>query len=168
MQHVHWWLFALSFFLGLGLTFALMKKGRPAVESESPTTKIRVAEEPPTTKIRVPKEAPTTKIPVVKEAPTTKIPVVKEAPTTKIPVVKEAPTTKIPTVPFAPYGPGSARAGADGGGPAGWLVKGRSDTRHYYTPDDATYEGTVAQVWFKDEESAMRAYFTPWRKSSRK
>jgi uncharacterized membrane protein ArfC len=26
----------------------------------------------------------------------------------------------------------------------------------------------VAQVWFKDEESAMRAYFTPWRKSSKK
>jgi hypothetical protein len=33
MQHVHWWLFALSFFLGLGLTFMLLKKSRPAVES---------------------------------------------------------------------------------------------------------------------------------------
>jgi uncharacterized membrane protein ArfC len=169
MQHVHWWLFALSFFLGLGLTFMLLKKSRPAVESEPPTTKIVVAEEPPTTKIRVIEEPPTTKIRVVvEEPPTTKIPVVKEAPTTKIPVVKETPTQKIPTVPFAPYGPGSARAGAEGGGPAGWLVKGRSDTRLYYTPDDATYERTVAQVWFKDEESAMRAYFTPWRKSSRK
>ena len=158
MQHVHWWLFALSFFLGLGLTFMLLKKSRPAVESEPPTTKIVVAEEPPTTKIRVVEEPPTTKIRVVVEEP----------PTTKIPVVKESPTQKIPTVPFAPYGPGSARAGAEGGGPAGWLVKGRSDTRLYYTPDDATYERTVAQVWFKDEESAMRAYFTPWRKSSRK
>jgi uncharacterized membrane protein ArfC len=169
MQHVHWWLFALSFFLGLGLTFMLLKKSRPAVESEPPTTKIVVAEEPPTTKIRVVEEPLTTKIRVVvEEPPTTKIPVVKEAPITKIPVVKETPTQKIPTVPFAPYGPGSARAGAEGGGPAGWLVKGRSDTRLYYTPDDATYERTVAQVWFKDEESAMRAYFTPWRKSSRK
>jgi uncharacterized membrane protein ArfC len=158
MQHVHWWLFALSFFLGLGLTFMLLKKSRPAVESEPPTTKIVVAEEPPTTKIRVVEEPPTTKIRVVVEEP----------PTTKIPVVKESPTQKIPTVPFAPYGPGSARAGAEGGGPAGWLVKGRSDTRLYYTPDDATYERTVAQVWFKDEESAVRAYFTPWRKSSRK
>ena len=64
--------------------------------------------------------------------------------------------------------PGLARAGAEGAGPAGWLVKGRSDTRLYYTPDDATYERTVAQVWFKDEQSAMRAYFTPWRESSRK
>jgi uncharacterized membrane protein ArfC len=169
MQHVHWWLFALSFFLGLGLTFMLLKKSRPAVESEPPTTKIVVAEEPPTTKIVVAEEPPTTKIRVVEEEPPTpKIPVVKEAPTTKIPVVKQTPTQKIPTVPFAPYGPGSARAGAEGGGPAGWLVKGRSDTRLYYTPDDATYERTVAQVWFKDEESAMRAYFTPWRKSSRK
>jgi uncharacterized membrane protein ArfC len=169
MQHVHWWLFALSFFLGLALTFMLLKKSRPAVESEPPTTKIVVAEEPQTTKIRVVEEPPTTKIRVVaEEPPTTKIPVVKEAPTTKIPVVTEMPTQKIPTVPFAPYGPGSARAGAEGGGPAGWLVKGRSDTRLYYTPDDATYEPTVAQVWFKDEESAMRAYFTPWRKSSQK
>ena len=157
MQHVHWWLFALSFFLGLGLTFLLLKKRRPAVESESPTTKIVVAEDPPTTKI------------VVAEDPsTTKIPVPEDPPTTKIPVAKETPTQKIPTVPFAPYGPGSARAGAEGGGPAGWLVKGRSDTRLYYTPDDATYERTVAQVWFKDEEFAMRAYFTAWRKSSRK
>ena len=157
MQHVHWWLFALSFFLGLGLTFLLLKKSRPAVESESPTTKIVVAEDPPTTKI------------VVAEDPsTTKIPVPEDPPTTKIPVAKETPTQKIPTVPFAPYGPGSARAGAEGGGPAGWLVKGRSDTRLYYTPDDATYERTVAQVWFKDEEFAMRAYFTAWRKSSQK
>jgi uncharacterized membrane protein ArfC len=189
MQHVHWWLFALSFSLGLALTFVLLRKGKPAVESEPRTTKIRVAEDPPTTKIRVAKEPPTTKIPVAKESPTTKIPVAKETPTTKIPlaketpttkipvaketpttkipVVKETPTQKIPTAPFAPYGPGSARAGAEGVGPAGWLVKGRSDTRLYYTPDDATYERTVAQVWFKDEESAMRAYFTPWRKSSK-
>ena len=168
MQHVHWWLFALSFVLGLGLTFVLLRRDKPAAEIpevETPTTKIRVAEDPPTTKIPVPKDPPTTKIPV--DPPTTKIPV--DPPTTKIPVAKkETPTTKIPTVPFAPYGAGSARADDDGGGPAGWLVKGRSDTRHYYTPDDATYERTVAQVWFKDEESALRAYFTPWRKSSKK
>jgi len=178
MHHVHWWLFALSFFIGLGLTFALLahpvkvparsSTGKSGAESETPTTKIAVAKEPRTKKIRAPKETPTTKIPVAKETPTTKIPVAKETPTTKIPVAKETPTKKIPVVPYAPYGPGSARAGAEGSGPAGWLVKGCSDTRLYYTPDDATYDRTVAQVWFKDEESAMRAYFTPWRKSSRK
>jgi uncharacterized membrane protein ArfC len=175
MQHVNWWLFGLSFVLGLGLTFVLLRRDKPAVEPEvvepepepeleTPTTKIRVVKDPPTTKIPVPKDPPTTKIPV--EPPTTKIPVPEDPPTTKIRV--ETPTTKIPTSTFAPYGAGSARAGDDGAGPAGWLVKGRSDTRHYYTPDDATYERTVAQVWFKDEESALRAYFTPWRKSSKK
>jgi uncharacterized membrane protein ArfC len=179
MHHVHWWLFALSFFIGLGLTFTLLAKGKPGAESESPTTKIPVAKEPPTTKIRgvpepptmkiaVAEETPTTKIAVPKEAPTTRIPVAEETPTTTIPVAEETPTKKIPAVPYAPYGPGSARAGAEGAGPAGWLVKGRSDTRLYYTPDDATYDRTVAQVWFKDEDSAMRAFFTPWRKSSRK
>jgi uncharacterized membrane protein ArfC len=176
MHHVHWWRFALSFFLGFGLTFALLagslkvptRTGKSGAECESPTTKIPVAKEPTTTKIRVTKERPTTEIAVPKESRTTKIPVAKETPTTKIPAAKETPTTKIPVVPYAPYGPGSASAGAQGGGPAGWLVKGRSDTRLYYTPDDATYDRTVAQVWFKDEESAMRAYFTPCRKSSRK
>jgi uncharacterized membrane protein ArfC len=179
MHHVHWGLFALSFFIGLGLTSALLATGKSGVESESPTKKIPVAKEPPTTKILVAKEAPTTKIAVAEESqtkkirtpqetPTTKIPVAKETPTTKIPVVKETPTKKIPVVPYAPYGPGSARAGAEGSGPAGWLVKGRSDTRLYYTPDDATYDRMVAQVWFKDEESAKRAFFTPWRNSSRK
>jgi uncharacterized membrane protein ArfC len=178
MHHVHWWLFALSFFIGLGLTFALLARpvkvpartstGKSGAESESPTTKIPVAKEPTTTKIRVTKERTTTKIRVAKEPTTTKIPVAKETPTTKIPVAKETPTTKIPVVPYAPYGPGSARAGAAGSGPAGWLVKGRSDTGLYYTPNDATYDRVVAQVWFKDEESAMRASFTPWRKGSRK
>ena len=71
-------------------------------------------------------------------------------------------------VPYAPFGPGSARADAKGNGPSGWIVKGRSDTRLYYTPHDATYDQTVAQVWFRDEESAARAHFTPWRTSSKK
>jgi uncharacterized membrane protein ArfC len=156
-HHVHWWLFALSFFIGLGLTFTLLTKAKPGAESESPTTKIPVAKEPSTTKI-----------PVAEETPPIRIPVAEETPPTRIPVAEEAPTENIPAVPYAPYGPGSARADAEGAGPAGWLVKGRSETRLYYTPDDATYDRTAAQVWFKDEETAMRAFFTPWRKSSRK
>ena len=147
MNHVHWWLFALSFVTGLVLTFALMVRpikrqvpvgasaGEAGTESEPPTAKISTAVESPTTKIRV---------------------------------ERESPTQKIPTMPYAQFGPGSARATPDGGGPSGWMVKGRSDTRLYYTPDDPTYDSTVAQVWFKDEESAVRAYFTPWRKSTRK
>jgi uncharacterized membrane protein ArfC len=217
MNHVHWWLFALSFAMGLMLTFALLvrpakrqvlrtstggsslesvpRTTKRAVAQESPTVKIRAAKEAPTKKIPVAKETPTKKISVAKETPTTKIPVAKETPPKKIPVAKETPpkkipvadattkmpvadattkipvadaTTKIKVVPYAPYGPGSARADADGNGPSGWMVKGRSDTRLYYTPDDPTYDQTVAQVWFKDEDSAARAVFTPWRKSSRK
>ncbi|MDT5348204.1 MAG: putative rane protein ArfC [Mycobacterium sp.] len=180
MNHVPWWLLAFSFVAGLVFTLALMVRpvrsqvpvGTSAGESDSDAD-IEAGVELPTTKIRAPKEPPTSKIavalPVGKDAPTTKIPVAKDTPTTKIPVAaKESPTTKIPVVPFAPYGPGSARADNDGGGPSGWLVKGRSDTRLYYTPDDATYDQTTAQVWFKDEESAAGAYFTPWRTSKRK
>ena len=166
MNHVHWWLFAMSFAVGLVLTLALLVrpvKRRVPVGKSEPTES-----EPTTTRIPVPKEPPTTRIRVAKEPPTTRIPAAKEPPTTKIPVTRESPTRKIPTVPSAPYGPGSAQATLDGGGPAGWLVKGRSDTRLYYTPDDATYDVTVAQVWFKDEKSAARALFTPWRKSTRR
>jgi hypothetical protein len=48
------------------------------------------------------------------------------------------------------------------------LVKARSGTRLYYTPDNPTYDPMVAQIWFKDEESALRAGFTPWHNNSRK
>ncbi len=131
------------------------KKARPALKG-SQTKKIPGA-------VRVPPR----KVPPGKGRPVKKAPVAKQSPA-KMRGAKESPTKKIPVLPYEPYGPGSARATPDGGGPAGWLVKGRSDTRLYYTPDDPTYDPTVAQVWFKDEESAVRACFTPWRKSSRK
>ncbi|HEY1439870.1 MAG TPA: hypothetical protein VGF65_03315 [Mycobacterium sp.] len=166
MNHAHWWLFALSFAMGLVLTLALIVrpvKRQVRVGKSAPTES-----EPTTTKIPVPEEPETTRIRVAKDGPTTRIPVAKESSTTKIPVTRESPTMKIPTVPSAPYGPGSAQAMPDGGGPAGWLVKGHLETRLYYTPDDPTYDSTVPQVWFKDEESAVRAGFTPWRKRSKK
>jgi len=207
MNHVHWWLFGLSFVTGLVLTLALsvrpVKREAPLGAASKPaTTKLPAAGESPTTKIPFIKKflhrqapaakrssttkhpgakkapakkkapaarrVPPKKAPPVKGVPAKKAPPAKESPTTKIPVTRESATGKIPVLPYAPYGPGSARAAPDGGGPAGWLVKGRSDTRLYYTPDDPTYDPTVAQVWFRDEESAVRACFTPWRKSSRK
>jgi uncharacterized membrane protein ArfC len=93
---------------------------------------------------------------------------VDDSPTTFISGEDESPTTFIRVQPYASYGPGSARADSDGNGPAGWLVKGRSDTRLYYTPDDPNYDTIRAQVWFQDEGSAKRAFFTPWRKSAKK
>lgn len=180
MDQVNWWLFALSFLAGLVLTFVLvirsMKQQAPVSvsgdESEPPTTLIPVESDSPTTIIPV-AEPPTMKIPVAKDAPTTKIPAGGSAPAGKRPAkrpasAKGSATRKIRVGPYAPYGPGSARARPDGSGPAGWFVKGRSDTRIYYTPDDPVFDQIVAHVWFNDTESAARAFFTPWHKSSKK
>ena len=152
MSHVHWWLFGLSFGLGLVLTLTLMMT---PVKSQAP-----VSESP--SKGAAPEPA-TTAIPVT-EKRTTKIPVT-ERRTTKIPIAKESPTTKIPPSPRAPYGPGSADAQPGGRGPAGYLIKARADGKVYFTPDDPSYDSTAAEVWFSDEKSARQAGFTPWRDS---
>jgi uncharacterized membrane protein ArfC len=162
MNHVHWWLCGLSFVIGLVLTFALTINSVKAPAPVRKSTDAVPKPEPPTTRISA-TEQRTTRIPVAEQR-TTKIPVAEQR-TTKIPIARESPTTKIPVSPEAPFGPGSARATPDGGGPPGWLVKGRSDTRLYYTPDDPTYDPTVAEIWFSDEKSAAQAGFTPWRAS---
>jgi hypothetical protein len=153
---------------------------RATADEESSKAKRSAVRKAPPKKARPTKGAPARKIPGAKRPPPKKVPggtrvaPGKKAPPAmgrpakKAPVGRESPTKRIPVLPYEPFGPGSARATPDGGGPAGWLVKGRSDTRLYYTPDDPTYDPTVAQVWFKDEEAAVRACFTPWRKSSRK
>lgn len=140
MTHVNWWLFGLSFALGLALSLALMIT--PA-KTQAPVGKPRDER-------------------AVREPDTTQIPATEKR-TTKIPVAKESPTTKIAVTPRAPYGPGSADAGPDGGGPAGFLIKARMAERRYLTPDDPSYDSTTAQVWFRDEKSAQQAGFTPWR-----
>lgn len=161
LNYVNWWLFGLSFATGFALTSALTVRPVKRRARRAPSAQ----PDPPTTKI--PLDPPTTKIPVANESVTTKIPVGQEFPTTKIQVATESATTKIPVSPLAPYGPGSANAGPDGAGPPGWLVKGRMDTKLYYTPDDPPYDAGAAQVWFIDEESAAAAGFTPWRKRSK-
>ncbi|MBV8180782.1 MAG: hypothetical protein JOY55_03270 [Mycobacterium sp.] len=80
----------------------------------------------------------------------------------------EAETTKIKAAAGSPYGAGSARPGADGSGPEGWLVKGNEDSMLYHTPDSPHYTQTIAEVWFKDEESAEQGGFTSWRKGRNK
>ena len=153
MNHVHWWLFGLSFALGFLLTLALLAR---TVKHEVPLAvpvDHPVIPDPPTTRI-------------VTEPPTTKIAV--DAATTKLPTDIESRTTRIAVSPNAPYGPGSAQPGPDGRGPAGWSVKACSDTRLYYTPDNPGYAATAAQVWFRDEQAALRAGFTPWHHNSRK
>lgn len=63
----------------------------------------------------------------------------------------------------APYGAGSARADAAGGGPTGWVVKGTEDSMLYLTPASPGYDQTRAEIWFENEDSAMQAGFTAWR-----
>jgi uncharacterized membrane protein ArfC len=188
VSHVQWPLVMLSFVIGLALTVALMvrrvkveepvaapppkpaKKAAPATARKATASaagapKIRFAQEASTTKTRVAAEAATTRIPVGEDSPTTEIPLDHDPETTEIPAPD---TAQIPLVTYASYGPGSARAQPDGSGPDGWVVKGRTDTRLYYMPGDPTYDPTVAQVWFEDEASAVRAFFTPWRKSAKR
>ncbi len=65
-------------------------------------------------------------------------------------------------VPPGPYGAGSAKAGAGGSGPAGWTIKGNEDSMLYHTPDSPAYEATIAEVWFREEKAAEAAGFARW------
>lgn len=58
--------------------------------------------------------------------------------------------------------PVSARAGADGRGPAGWTIKGNEASMLYHTTESPWYEQTVAEVWFVDEKTAAAAGFSRW------
>ena len=73
----------------------------------------------------------------------------------------------IEEVPAGPYGKGSASPGADGGGPAGWPIKGNVDSMLYHPPDSPAYGETIAEVWFFDEETAKAAGFDKWDKNFR-
>lgn len=98
-----------------------------------------------------------------KRPATKRTPQAKDAATEKILVSGDAPTTVTPLIPYAPYGPGSLRAEPDGSGPEGWQVKGRTDSRLFYSAEDPGYDDIEAQVWFENEEFAAKAFFTPWR-----
>jgi uncharacterized membrane protein ArfC len=63
-----------------------------------------------------------------------------------------------------PYGVGSVRVAGRASAPQGYTVKGNENSMLYHTPDSPSYGQTIAEVWFKDEESAVHAGFTPWHK----
>jgi len=61
-----------------------------------------------------------------------------------------------------PYGEGSARVAAGAAAPTGWTVKGNEDSMLYHTPESPSYKQTIAELWFRDEASAVRAGFARW------
>ncbi|MGZ4584822.1 MAG: channel accessory protein ArfC, partial [Mycobacterium sp.] len=130
MIHVHWWLFGLSFVMGLVLTLGLLarpvKQHRPAAVPQSrphwPTTNATAVDDfftirtPaatgfPTT-IPVEEEAPSAEIPAEVTSPpvpaeaaeefvATKTPAEDELPAAEIPVEEEAPPAEVESAPTA-------------------------------------------------------------------
>jgi uncharacterized membrane protein ArfC len=62
-----------------------------------------------------------------------------------------------------PYGAGSLRlpvASADG--PSGYTIKGNEDSMLYHSPESPSYGQTIAELWFRDAETAEAAGFNRW------
>ncbi len=145
MHDVNWWLMALSFLLGLVLTFLFMIRrvtrevpiyaalGRgPKVDVKKPSVDVKAPA------VDVKKVAPAA-------AAAAAAPVVAK-------VIKDE-----------PYGAGSVRFARSLAPPrAGYLVKGDEDTMRYFTVESPDYEKVDAEVWFTDTESAERAGFLRW------
>jgi uncharacterized membrane protein ArfC len=73
-----------------------------------------------------------------------------------------ATTAKIPRMGGEPYGAGSVRVAPTADGPTGYTIKGNEDSMLYHTPESPSYKQTIAEVWFKDVETAERAGFNRW------
>jgi uncharacterized membrane protein ArfC len=62
-----------------------------------------------------------------------------------------------------PYGDGSLRlAVASADAPSGYTIKGNEDSMLYHSAESPTYTRTVAEVWFRDVETAEAAGFNRW------
>ena len=65
-----------------------------------------------------------------------------------------------------PYGTGSLRVAPSASAPSGYPVKGNEDSMLYHTPESPSYKQKIAEIWFRDEETAQKAGFTRWDKNS--
>lgn len=81
---------------------------------------------------------------------------------------KSAEPVAVVSVPEGPYGPGSAAAGADGSGPAGWTIKGNADSMLFHTLASPYYKRTKAEAGFETEDAAEAAGFTRWDRREKK
>ena len=152
MHDVNWWLMALSFLLGLVLTFLFMIRrvtrevpiyaalGRgPKVDVKKPAVDVKA----PAVDVKKPD------VDVKKVAPVV-------AAAAAAPVVAKV-------IKDEPFGAGSVRFAKSVAPPrAEYLVKGDEDTMRYFTVDSPHYEKVGAEVWFKDAASAERAGFLRW------
>ncbi|MGV9800449.1 channel accessory protein ArfC, sunset domain variant [Mycobacterium sp. NPDC003449] len=66
-----------------------------------------------------------------------------------------------------PYGAGSLRTEGTATAPEGYTVKGNEDSMLYHTAESPSYQQTVAEIWFVDEESAIQGGFHRWDSGQR-
>jgi len=46
--------------------------------------------------------------------------------------------------------------------PSGYTIKGNEDSMLYHSSESPTYQRTIAEVWFRDVETAEAAGFNRW------
>ena len=133
MQNVNWWLMALAFALGLVLTLALMIR-------------------------RVKREVPEyATLAAGASAAGAGAAAAGAAGAAKLSGGSAA------AVEDEPYGAGSVRVAATATAPdGGYTIKGNEDSMLYHSPESPAYAVTVAEVWFRDVETAEKAGFARW------
>ncbi|MGV0745265.1 channel accessory protein ArfC, sunset domain variant [Mycolicibacterium sp. XJ870] len=182
MSDVNWWLMALAFVLGLLLTLALTVR---RVKREVPVYGAlgRRPGDSGAAATLADRDDATTTLPRVDDDATTSLPKADE-PTTKMPRVGSSGAAAAGAAAVGagaigagavgaskfgggdtadePYGAGSIRTTAGAAAPAGYTIKGNENSMLYHSPESPAYDQTVAEIWFRDAESAERAGFARW------
>ena len=170
MQDVNWWLMALAFLLGLALTLALMirrvKREVPqhatlgtaagtatGADAAGPTT---AATSGGDTDAEDTAAKPGAVAAGAAAAGGAGAAAAKFADTSKPDAAEDRAVTE------EPYGPGTVRVAAGAAAPSGYDIKGNEDSMLYHSPDSPSYAQTIAEIWFRDEEAAIRAGFNRW------
>ncbi|BBX31813.1 hypothetical protein MMAG44476_18592 [Mycolicibacterium mageritense DSM 44476 = CIP 104973] len=161
MSNVNWWLMGLAFVLGVALTLALtvrrVKREVPVYGALGRGPGTGGAGASATPKHAAADDA-TTKLPKVG------VPGAMAAGAAAAGVAGAAAAAGKDDTAAAeqPYGAGSIRTAATATAPDGYSVKGNEDSMLYHTTESPSYQQTVAEIWFVDEESAVKAGFNRW------
>ncbi|WP_319456658.1 MULTISPECIES: hypothetical protein [unclassified Mycobacterium] len=191
MSNVNWCLMAVSFGLGLVLTLAFLirrvKREVPVYGSGGGSAGLAGSAGVKAPKVDV--DAPTAAVPLAGapdvDAPTARVPKVDptdvDGPDVDLPDVSGKGTLAAAAAGVAggaaaaklvgssgssgadePYGAGSARVAPGAAAPTGWTIKGNEDSMLYHSPESPSYKQTIAELWFRDEETATAAGFARW------